>query len=222
MLEGKRNPPALHIPEAYWQGIVDSVQRALREPKVKCVVICGQNGIFCGGADIREFSGPMSGPPLTPMIHSIEAAAKPMVAAIEGSALGGGLLLALGCHYRIAHSKTRLGFPEVILGLLPAAGGTQLLPRLIGVPAALDLITTGRHVTAAEALQLGMVDQVTDRNIMDVAVKFALSVVGKPLLHLAIYFDSGKTVGMLSLVFFCRKRYHQKTFIYFFFFFILD
>ncbi|XP_029968678.1 peroxisomal bifunctional enzyme-like [Salarias fasciatus] len=176
-----QNPPVNALSAAVRQGIVDSVQRALREPEVKCVVICGQNGIFCGGADIREFSGPMSGPPLIPMIHSIEVAAKPVVAAIEGSALGGGLEIALGCHYRIAHSKTRLGLPEVTLGLLPAAGGSQRLPRLIGVPAALDLITTGRHVTAAEALQLGMVDQVTDRNVTDVAVKFALSVVGKPL-----------------------------------------
>lgn len=130
------------------------------------------------GADIREFGRQMSGPPLVPMIHDIEAANKPVVAAIEGSALGGGLELALGCHYRISHSKVaplfsvslslstsshfpvrfcsvvhhcfimtvtqaRLGLPEVTLGLLPAAGGSQRLPRLIGVPAALNLITTG-------------------------------------------------------------------------------
>ncbi|XP_029386020.1 peroxisomal bifunctional enzyme isoform X2 [Echeneis naucrates] len=123
----------------------------------------------------------MSGPPLIPMIHAIEAANKPVVAAIEGSALGGGLELALGCHYRIAHSKARLGLPEVSLGLLPAAGGTQRLPRLIGVPAALDLITTGRHITAAEALQLGIVDQVTKQSTVNAAVNFALNVAEKPL-----------------------------------------
>lgn len=135
--------------------------------------------ILITGADIREFGRQMSGPPLVPMIHDIEAANKPVVAAIEGSALGGGLELALGCHYRISHSKAgpflfvtlslstsnhfpihfcsvvhhcfimtmsdqaKLGLPEVTLGLLPAAGGTQRLPRLIGVPAALNLITTG-------------------------------------------------------------------------------
>lgn len=134
--------------------------------------------ILITGADIREFGRQMSGPPLVPMIHDIEAANKPVVAAIEGSALGGGLELALGCHYRISHSKVgpffsvpslstsnhfsihfcsvfhhcfimtmsnqaKLGLPEVTLGLLPAAGGTQRLPRLIGVPAALNLITTG-------------------------------------------------------------------------------
>ncbi|XP_037646444.1 LOW QUALITY PROTEIN: peroxisomal bifunctional enzyme-like [Sebastes umbrosus] len=174
-----QNPPVNALSAAVRQGIVDTVKKAISDPKVKSVVICGQNGVFCGGADIREFGANMSGPPLVPMIHSIEAANKPVVAAIEGIALGGGLELALGCHYRIAHSKTRLGLPEVTLGLLPAAGGSQRLPRLIGVPAALNLITTGRHVTAAEALQLGIVDQVTDHNTVDTAVKFALSVAGQ-------------------------------------------
>ncbi|KAK5920997.1 hypothetical protein CgunFtcFv8_024738 [Champsocephalus gunnari] len=176
-----RNPPVNALSAAVRQGIVDTVQRALSDPNVKSVVICGQNGIFCGGADIKEFGSNMTGPPLIPMIHAIESANKPVVAAIEGSALGGGLELALGCHYRIAHSKARLGLPEVSLGLLPAAGGSQRLPRLIGVPAALNLITTGRHVTAAEALQLGIVDQVTDHNTVAAAVKFALSVAGRSL-----------------------------------------
>ncbi|XP_047198672.1 peroxisomal bifunctional enzyme [Hippoglossus stenolepis] len=173
--------PVNALSAAVRQGIVDTVKRALSDPKVKSVVVCGQNGIFCGGADIKEFGTNMSGPPLVPMIHAIEAAHKPVVAAIEGGAFGGGLELALGCHYRIAHSKASLGLPEVTLGLLPAAGGSQRLPRLIGVPAALDLITTGRHITAAEALQLGVVDQVTAHSTVDVAVKFALSVAGKPL-----------------------------------------
>ncbi|MBN3295190.1 ECHP enzyme, partial [Amia calva] len=132
------------------------------------------------GADIREFSGPFRGPALVPLIDDIEASEKPVVAAIEGVALGGGLELALGCHYRIAHIKARLGLPEVTLGLLPAAGGTQRLPRLAGIPAALDLITTGRHVSAQEALKLGIVDQVTDGNARDVAVEFARKIAGQP------------------------------------------
>ncbi|TMS06710.1 Peroxisomal bifunctional enzyme [Larimichthys crocea] len=176
-----QNPPVNALSAVARQGIVDAVKRALSDPKVKSVVICGQNGIFCGGADIKEFGTNITGPPLVPMIHAIEASNKPVVAAIEGSAFGGGLELALGCHYRVAHSKAKLGLTEVTLGLLPAAGGTQRLPRLIGVPAALNLITTGRHVTAAEALQLGIVDQVTDHNAVDEAVKFALSVAGKSL-----------------------------------------
>uniref|UniRef100_A0A3B4ABJ7 Peroxisomal bifunctional enzyme n=1 Tax=Periophthalmus magnuspinnatus TaxID=409849 RepID=A0A3B4ABJ7_9GOBI len=175
------NPPVNALSAAVRQGIVDTVRRAVSDPQVKSVVICGQNGVFCGGADIKEFGGHMSGPPLVPIFNTIEAADKPVVAAIEGSALGGGLELALACHYRITQSKARLGLPEVSLGLLPAAGGTQRLPRLIGVPAALDLITTGRHLTGAEALKLGIVDQVTDQNTVEAAVKFALSIVGQSL-----------------------------------------
>ncbi|XP_012986566.2 peroxisomal bifunctional enzyme [Esox lucius] len=176
-----QNPPVNALSEAVRTGITDAVQRTLKDPQVTSVVICGQNGRFCGGADIREFAGPMSGPPLVPMIHALEAMEKPVVAAIEGLALGGGLELALGCHYRIAHSQALLGLPEVTLGLLPAAGGSQRLPRLIGLPAALDLITTGRHISASEALKLGIVDQVTDDNALKMAVEFARSVVGQPL-----------------------------------------
>ncbi|XP_028292812.1 peroxisomal bifunctional enzyme [Gouania willdenowi] len=176
-----QNPPVNALSAAVRQGIVDTVNKALQEPEVKSVVICGQNKVFCGGADIKSFRGVMTGPPLIPMIHAIEASTKPVVAAIEGIALGGGLELALACHYRISHTKARLGLPEVTLGLLPAAAGSQRLPRLIGITAALDLITTGRHVTAAEALQLGIVDHVTDQNTVDVALKFASSVAGKPL-----------------------------------------
>ncbi|KAM9851412.1 peroxisomal bifunctional enzyme [Aulostomus maculatus] len=176
-----QNPPVNALGAAVRQGIFDAVGKALGDPEVKSVVICGQNGIFCGGADIKEFGTAMTGPPLVPMIHAIEAADKPVVAAIEGSALGGGLELALGCHYRIAHCKARMGLPEVTLGLLPGAGGTQRLPRLTGIQAALDLITTGRHVTAAEALKLGIVDQVVDRNTVDAAVELALRVAGQSL-----------------------------------------
>ncbi|XP_060910278.1 peroxisomal bifunctional enzyme [Labrus mixtus] len=178
-----KNPPVNQLSAVVRHGIVDTVQKVLSDPKVKSVVICGHNGMFCGGADIKEFQTleNIRGPPLIQMIHSIEAANKPVVAAIEGGAFGGGLELALACHYRIAHSKAKVGLPEVTLGLLPAAGGSQRLPRLIGVPAALNLITTGRHITAAEALQLGLVDQVADHNTVDTAVKFALSVAGQSL-----------------------------------------
>ncbi|KAL2081388.1 hypothetical protein ACEWY4_023241 [Coilia grayii] len=176
------NPPVNALSAAVRHGITETVTRALRDPEVKSVVICGENGVFCGGADIREFAKPMGGPPLVPMIAAIEEGDKPVVAAIEGVALGGGLELALGCHYRIAHTKALVGLPEVTLGLLPAAGGTQRLPRLIGIAPALDLITTGRHVAAQQALKLGIVDQVTDQSTVDVAIQFAKQVVGQPLL----------------------------------------
>ncbi|XP_077583622.1 peroxisomal bifunctional enzyme [Stigmatopora nigra] len=176
-----QNPPVNALSASVRQGIVDTVKTALDDHEVKSVVICGQNGVFCGGADIREFGTTMTGPPLVPMIHAIEAANKPVVAAIEGIALGGGLELALGCHYRVAHSKAKVGLPEVTLGLLPAAGGTQRLPRLTGIPAALDLITTGRHISAVEALKLSIVDRLTDHNTVDAAVKFAKSVAEQSL-----------------------------------------
>ncbi|XP_060786433.1 peroxisomal bifunctional enzyme isoform X1 [Neoarius graeffei] len=175
------NPPVNALSAAVRRGIVDSVSQSLKDEQVKAVVLCGENGHFCGGADIKEFSGSMTGPPLVPMIHSVEAGEKPVVAAIEGVALGGGLELALGCHYRVANTKSRLGLPEVTLGILPAAGGTQRLPRLIGISAALELITTGRHVLAQEALQLGIVDQVTEGNAVQAAMELALSVIGQPL-----------------------------------------
>ncbi|XP_051999028.1 peroxisomal bifunctional enzyme [Xyrauchen texanus] len=175
------NPPVNALSSAVRHGITETIERARDDPEVTAVVICGQNGKFCGGADIREFAGPMRGPPLVPMLDVIEAIEKPVVAAIEGVALGGGCELALACHYRIAHSKARVGLPEVTLGLLPAAGGTQRLPRLVGIPAALDLITTGRHVSAQEALKLGIVDQVTEQNACEVAVEFALRAVATAL-----------------------------------------
>ncbi|XP_076858246.1 peroxisomal bifunctional enzyme isoform X2 [Brachyhypopomus gauderio] len=175
------NPPVNALSAAVRRAVTDVLCRALADDEVKAVVLCGENGQFSGGADIREFATPLSGPALVSLVHDIEASEKPMVAAIEGVALGGGLELALGCHYRIAHAKARLGLPEVTLGLIPGAGGTQRLPRLIGMPSALEIITTGRHVSAQEALKLGIVDQITDDNTVETAVKFALSVIGRPL-----------------------------------------
>ncbi|KAJ8255318.1 hypothetical protein GJAV_G00203510 [Gymnothorax javanicus] len=176
------NPPVNALSAAVRQGITDTVRRAISDSGVKAVVLSGENGKFCGGADIKEFGKAMTGPPLVPLIDEIEAAEKPVVAAIEGVALGGGLELALACHYRIGHTKAILGLPEVTLGLLPAAGGTQRLPRLIGVPAALELITTGRHILAEEALKLGILDQVTSGDTLEAAAEFARRVsVEQPL-----------------------------------------
>uniref|UniRef100_A0A8D0HKQ8 Peroxisomal bifunctional enzyme n=1 Tax=Sphenodon punctatus TaxID=8508 RepID=A0A8D0HKQ8_SPHPU len=150
---------------------------------VKAIVICGGNGKFSAGADIREISTAHMGerPSLASIIALIEGSEKPVVAAIEGMAFGGGLEVALGCHYRIAHKKARVGLPEVTIGLLPGAAGTQLLPRLIGVPAALDLITTGRHVRADEALKLGIVDEVVEGNTIEAAISLAQRVSGQLL-----------------------------------------
>ncbi|NXW59238.1 ECHP enzyme, partial [Eurystomus gularis] len=156
------------------QALEDGLKRADADPSVKAVMICGENGKFSGGADIRGFSSPKRhGAALAPIVSLIERSGKPVVAAIEGIALGGGLEVALGCHYRIAHVKARMGLPEVTIGLLPGAEGTQRLPRLIGVPAALDIITTGRHISATEALKLGLVDEVVEENTVEAAIHLA-------------------------------------------------
>ncbi|KFW67064.1 Peroxisomal bifunctional enzyme, partial [Pygoscelis adeliae] len=156
------------------QALEDGLKRADADPSVKAVTICGENGKFSAGADIRGFSSPKrQGIALGPIISLIERSEKPVVAAIEGIALGGGLEVALGCHYRIAHVKAQMGLPEVTIGLLPGAEGTQRLPRLIGVPAALDIITTGRHIPATEALKLGLVDEIVEENTVEAAIRLA-------------------------------------------------
>ncbi|NWV94726.1 ECHP enzyme, partial [Machaerirhynchus nigripectus] len=159
---------------AVLQALEDGLKKADADPSVKAVMICGENGKFSAGADIRGFSSPKAhGVALGPIVSLIESSEKPVVAAIEGVALGGGLEVALGCHYRIAHVKARMGLPEVTIGLLPGAEGTQRLPRLIGVPAALDMITTGKHIPATEALKLGLVDEIVEENTIEAAVHLA-------------------------------------------------
>ncbi|NXH03030.1 ECHP enzyme, partial [Loxia leucoptera] len=159
---------------AVLQALEDGLKKADADPSVKAVMICGENGKFSAGADIRRFSSPeRSGGALGPIVSLIESSEKPVVAAIEGVALGGGLEVALGCHYRIAHVKARMGLPEVTIGLLPGAEGTQRLPRLIGVPAALEMITTGKHIPATEALKLGLVDEIVEENTIEAAIRLA-------------------------------------------------
>ncbi|NXO87083.1 ECHP enzyme, partial [Sitta europaea] len=159
---------------AVLQALEDGLKKADTDPSVKAVMICGDNGKFSAGADIRGFSSPKRhGLALGPIVSLIESSEKPVVAAIEGIALGGGLEVALGCHYRIAHVKARMGLPEVTIGLLPGAEGTQRLPRLIGVPAALDMITTGKHIPATEALKLGLVDEIVEENTIEAAIHLA-------------------------------------------------
>ncbi|XP_064313232.1 peroxisomal bifunctional enzyme [Phalacrocorax carbo] len=177
-----RNPPVNALSLTTLQALEDGLKRADADPSVKAIMICGENGKFSAGADIRGFSAPKrQGIALGPIVSLIERSEKPVVAAIEGIALGGGLEVALGCHYRIAHVKARMGLPEVTIGLLPGAEGTQRLPRLIGVPAALDLITTGRHIPAFEALKLGLVDEVVEENTAEAAIRLANKVIGQPL-----------------------------------------
>ncbi|KAG8558979.1 hypothetical protein GDO81_017207 [Engystomops pustulosus] len=176
------NPPVNALSSSVRHGLVKEFGEASKDPSVKAIVLSGASGKFSAGADIREFStSAMKTVSLEDINATIEASRKPVVAAIEGVALGGGLELALACHYRVANAQSRVGLPEVLIGILPAAGGTQRLPRLIGVPAALDVIVRGRHVPATEALQLGIVDEVVQGNVVDAAVQLARKVVGRDL-----------------------------------------
>jgi len=157
-------PPVNALSAAVRTGLGEGLEQARRDPAVAAVVIMGGGSTFIAGADITEMGTEKSKvlPGLADLQHVLETFPKPIVAAIHGTALGGGFELALTCHARVAVPSAKVGLPEVNLGLLPGAGGTQRLPRLVGPEMAIDLITTGKHVPAAKALDLGMIDAVVD------------------------------------------------------------
>ena len=152
------SPPVNALSAAVRQGIVDGIARAVADPAVRGIVLACAGRTFIAGADITEFGRPPQEPSLHAVVRDIEASPKPVVAAIHGTALGGGLETALGCHYRVAVPSARLGLPEVKLGLLPGAGGTQRLPRVVGVSQALEMVTSGTPIGAKQALDRGLVD----------------------------------------------------------------
>lgn len=156
------NPPVNALGVDVRRALVQAIEAADGDAAVKAVLLTGSGKTFIGGADIREFGKPPLTPFLPDVCNRIEACTKPVVAAIHGAALGGGLEIALSAHYRLALPAAKLGLPEVQLGLLPGAGGTQRTPRLIGAQAALDLMLSGRHVAAAEAAKLGLVDRLVE------------------------------------------------------------
>ena len=163
------NPPVNALSHAVRSGLQDVFRDIAANDTIKAAVVYGAGRTFVAGADIREFGQPPKEPFLPELINEIEACTKPVVAAVHGTVLGGGLELALGAHYRIAAPKTKLGLPEVSLGLLPGAGGTQRLPRLVPVAKAIDMITSGKPVFAAEALELGLIDQISGEDDMRAA-----------------------------------------------------
>jgi 3-hydroxyacyl-CoA dehydrogenase len=170
------NPPVNALSSSVRQGLADSLAQALADSAVKALVLIGAGRTYIAGADIREFGKPMTGPGLQQLITDYENSPKPIVVAIHGTALGGGLEVALGCHYRVAVPSAQLGLPEVKLGILPGAGGTQRMPRVIGVKAALDMITSGDPIPAAKAKEVGLVDAIVDGDLLDGAIKFAQTV----------------------------------------------
>jgi len=156
------NPPVNALGADVRAGLLAAIEAADADPAIAAVLLAGSGRTFIGGADIREFGKPPLPPALPDVCNRIEACTKPVIAAIHGPALGGGLEVALAAHYRIALPAAKLGLPEVQLGLLPGAGGTQRTPRLIGAAAALEMMLSGRHVGAIEARERGLVDRVAE------------------------------------------------------------
>jgi 3-hydroxyacyl-CoA dehydrogenase len=178
------SPPVNALSAAVRDGLAGGVAAALADPGAKAVMIVCEGRTFIAGADITEFGGPQKGASLYDVQDAIEGATKPVVAAIHGTALGGGLEVALACHYRVAVPSARCGLPEVNLGLLPGAGGTQRLPRIVGVQKALEMMTSGQHVPAKECLAMGLVDEVVEEGkLREGGVAFASKIAaeGRPL-----------------------------------------
>ena len=177
------SPPVNALSAKVREGLFEGFKAAGASDAKAIVLIC-EGRTFIAGADISEFGGAMAGPSLFDVQDMMESSPKPVIAAIHGTALGGGLEVALCAHYRVAVPSARVGLPEVALGLLPGAGGTQRLPRIVGVEAALDMVTSGRHVPAKQALAVGLVDELVEEGkLLEGALAFARKAVaeGKPL-----------------------------------------
>jgi len=175
------NPPVNGLGSVLRPGIMDGIRKAEADPAVKAAVIWGSPKVFSGGADIREFNSPkaFAPPSLHDIIEAQDSMKKPMVAAIGGFAMGGGLELALGCHYRVAAPKAQLALPEVKLGILPGAGGTQRLPRIVPVAKAIEMMTTGNPIPAEKGKELGLVDEVASGDLLEAAIAFAKKLVAQ-------------------------------------------
>src|SRR5215213_2815154 len=169
------NPPVNALGAAVRQGLVAAIEQAEADDTVKAVVIACEGQTFFAGADVSEFGTPKAfeQPMLPQVVDRIEDCAKPVVAAIHGTALGGGLEVALACHYRVAVPSAKLGVPEVKLGLLPGAGGTQRLPRVAGVKRALEMCATGTPIGARQACDVGLVDRLVEGELIPHAVAYA-------------------------------------------------
>jgi len=176
------SPPVNALSHAVRQGLSSALDQAAADSQAKAIVLICGGRTFCAGADIREFGKPPQAPILFEVLDKMENSAKPVVAAIHGTAFGGGLEVALVCHYRCAVPSAQFGLPEVKLGLLPGAGGTQRLPRLIGVEVAAAMITSGDPIGAAEARSLGLVDEIVPGDLASGALAYAqrLAAEGKP------------------------------------------
>ena len=185
------NPPVNTSSWSVRKGLLDAVTQFAQNDALTAAVIIGKDKNFISGSDLKEFGKPIPLPELPQVIEAIEQCPKPIIAAISGATLGGGYELALGCDARLAASNTLVGLPEVTLGMLPGAGGTQRLPRLIGIVPSIQVICSGKRLKAVEALKLGMVDAIAEGDLRDFAIEYASTAVKNPL--------SKKSVGAVDV-----------------------
>ncbi len=175
------NPPVNALSQAVRQGLWDAATSLDADASVEAVVLACAGRTFIAGADVSEFGKPPMEPHLPDLVARIEAAKKPWIAAVHGTALGGGFEVAMGCRFRIAAKDAKVGLPEVTLGIVPGAGGTVRTPRLVRVEAAVDLVTSGKPVGAVKALALGLVDAVAEGELVTSAIDFIREALGRPL-----------------------------------------
>ncbi len=174
------SPPVNALSAPVREGINNGIKQAIDDPEVQAIVLICEGRTFIAGADITEFGKAPKGPSLFDAQAMIENAPKPVIAAIHGTALGGGLEVALTCHYRVAVPSAKCGLPEVNLGLLPGAGGTQRLPRIVGAEKALEMVTSGQHVGAKKCLEMGLVDELAEEGkLREGAIAFANKIVAE-------------------------------------------
>src|SRR5450432_1308651 len=179
------NPPVNALSPGVPEGLQRSIAEAAADPAALAIVVIGAGRTFIAGADIREFGKVVSGEKprrsLLPLLLEIEDCAKPVIMAIHGTAFGGGLEVAMAGHYRVIAPSAQVGQPEVKLGIIPGAAGTQRLPRLAGVAKAVEMCAFGEPVKAAEAVALGMVDRLIEGDLLSGAVAFAREAAGRPI-----------------------------------------
>jgi len=174
------NPPVNALSAPVWEGLDEAVARANGDARADAIVLIGAGSTFIAGADIKIFDTLKTredslarSAGTHALLTRVEDSARPLVAAIHGNALGGGLEVAQACHFRVAAADARVGQPEVLLGIIPGAGGTQRLPRLCGAKLAIEMCTGGRPVDAAKALSAGIIDQVVEGDLLTAAIAFA-------------------------------------------------
>ncbi|RME34766.1 MAG: enoyl-CoA hydratase/isomerase family protein, partial [Gammaproteobacteria bacterium] len=167
------SPPVNALGPGLRSALAEAPDSFAGDEDARAAILRGAGRHFCAGADVTEFERPPQPPWLPELVAQVESRQKPVIAAIHGSALGGGLELAMGCHYRCALPDARVGLPEVTLGLLPGASGTQRLPRLTGVARALEIMTSGRPLGAREASELGIIDRIVEGDLLTGALEWA-------------------------------------------------